>query len=90
MLDLTRPAVTRFRYRKAALINHPDKNPDDIAGSTLRFSLIQSAYQVLSDEQERAWYDNHRDAISGQTSTASALILLGCSSYHPETDDEIL
>lgn len=27
------------------------------------FAEIQSAYQVLSDPQERAWYDSHREAI---------------------------
>lgn len=55
--------LTRARYRKAALIHHPDKNPNDVAAATLKFSIIQSAYEVLSDEQERAWYDDHRDEI---------------------------
>uniref|UniRef100_UPI00398F19C5 dnaJ homolog subfamily C member 21 n=1 Tax=Pristiophorus japonicus TaxID=55135 RepID=UPI00398F19C5 len=35
-------------------------NPEDAAE---RFKLIQAAYDVLSDPQERAWYDNHREAI---------------------------
>jgi DnaJ family protein A protein 5 len=25
--------------------------------------LIQQAYEVLSDVQERAWYDKHREAL---------------------------
>lgn len=31
--------------------------------TTKLFAEIQSAYEVLSDAQERAWYDSHRDAI---------------------------
>ena len=31
--------------------------------TTRLFAEIQSAYEVLSDPQEKAWYDSHRDAI---------------------------
>lgn len=31
--------------------------------ATKQFAEVQSAYEVLSDPQERAWYDSHRDAI---------------------------
>lgn len=31
--------------------------------ATAEFQLIQAAYAVLSDPQERAWYDRHREAI---------------------------
>lgn len=50
-------------YRKQALRLHPDKNPGREAEATADFQLVQAAYAVLSDPQERAWYDGHREAI---------------------------
>ncbi|XP_011479968.1 dnaJ homolog subfamily C member 21 isoform X2 [Oryzias latipes] len=50
-------------YRKLALKWHPDKNLDNAEEAAEQFKLIQAAYDVLSDPQERAWYDNHRDAL---------------------------
>ena len=45
------------------IIRHPDKNLDNSDEAKKEFQLIQAAYEVLSDSQERAWYDKHRDAI---------------------------
>ncbi|KAK2053157.1 DnaJ domain-containing protein [Colletotrichum caudatum] len=50
-------------YRKRALELHPDRNLNDIQNATRRFAEVQAAYEVLSDPQERAWYDSHREAI---------------------------
>jgi DnaJ family protein A protein 5 len=50
-------------YRKKALELHPDRNYGDVENATIKFAEVQSAYQVLSDPQERAWYDSHRDSI---------------------------
>nr|XP_020456536.1 dnaJ homolog subfamily C member 21 isoform X2 [Monopterus albus] len=50
-------------YRKLALKWHPDKNLDSAEEAAEQFKLIQAAYDVLSDPQERAWYDNHREAL---------------------------
>ncbi|KAM4719373.1 dnaJ homolog subfamily C member 21 isoform 2-T2 [Anableps anableps] len=50
-------------YRKLALKWHPDKNLEKAEEAAEQFKLIQAAYDVLSDPQERAWYDNHREAL---------------------------
>ncbi|CAH0037057.1 unnamed protein product [Clonostachys solani] len=57
--------LTRIKkaYRRKALELHPDRNLDNVAIATQKFAEVQSAYEVLSDPQERAWYDSHRDAI---------------------------
>ncbi|CAD8054697.1 unnamed protein product [Paramecium primaurelia] len=48
-------------YRNMALKFHPDKNQADDAKEV--FQEIQEAYQVLSDPNERTWYDNHKQQI---------------------------
>ncbi|KAK0713860.1 hypothetical protein B0T26DRAFT_742371 [Lasiosphaeria miniovina] len=55
----------RKAYKKKALELHPDRNFNDTENATRRFAEVQTAYEILSDPQERAWYDSHRDAILG-------------------------
>ncbi|XP_019373818.1 PREDICTED: dnaJ homolog subfamily C member 21 [Gavialis gangeticus] len=60
---MTLPHVMERNYRRLALRWHPDKNLDRAEEAAEQFKLIQAAYDVLSDPQERAWYDNHREAL---------------------------
>lgn len=50
-------------YRKLALKWHPDKNVDNPDEAKEQFQLVQQAYEILSNPQERAWYDQHREGI---------------------------
>uniref|UniRef100_A0A182W8W9 DnaJ homolog subfamily C member 21 n=1 Tax=Anopheles minimus TaxID=112268 RepID=A0A182W8W9_9DIPT len=66
VLGITRTAEgdeIKKSYRKLALRWHPDKNLDNAEEANQQFLLVQAAYDVLSDPQERAWYDNHREQI---------------------------
>ena len=68
-----RAQLTRARaqaYRKAALLWHPDKNSSPEA--EVKFRQVQEAYECLSDEKERAWYDGHREAILRDDGGAAA------------------
>lgn len=60
------PDDIKKEYRKLALKMHPDKahlNGMSTEEATQKFQTIQEAYSVLSDPQERAWYDSHREQI---------------------------
>ncbi|MBK9604016.1 MAG: DnaJ domain-containing protein [Anaerolineales bacterium] len=65
-LGVERKASTddiRKAYRKLAMQYHPDKNPGDKKAED-KFKEINEAYQVLSDEQKRARYDQLGSAYS--------------------------
>ncbi len=48
-------------YRKLAMKHHPDRNPDN-PKSEEHFKEAKEAYEILSDAQKRAAYDQHGHA----------------------------
>ncbi|TFB02776.1 DnaJ-like protein subfamily C member 21 [Trichoderma ghanense] len=76
LLEVERTATDveiKKAYRKKALELHPDRNFNNVEAATKKFAEVQAAYDILSDPQERAWYDSHRDSIlSGQDNSHDA------------------
>jgi len=53
-------------YRKQALANHPDRNPGDQSAEG-RFKEAAEAFEVLSDDQKRAIYNQYgHEGLSGR------------------------
>ena len=54
-------AEIKKAYRKMAIKYHPDKNPDD-ASAEAKFKEAAEAYEILSDENKKARYDQYGHA----------------------------
>jgi molecular chaperone DnaJ len=64
VLDVPRTATEadfKKAYRRLAMKYHPDRNPDDKEAEE-KFKEAKEAYEVLSDAQKRAIYDQHGHA----------------------------
>jgi molecular chaperone DnaJ len=64
VLDLPRnagEADIRKAYRRLAMRHHPDRNPGD-KDAEEKFKEAKEAYEILSDAQKRAIYDQHGHA----------------------------
>ncbi|XP_020269593.1 dnaJ homolog subfamily B member 3-like isoform X2 [Asparagus officinalis] len=67
-------------YRKLAMKWHPDKNPNNKKEAEAKFKQISEAYDVLSDPQKRAIYDQYgEEGLKGQVPPPSS----GGSSFFP-------
>ena len=67
ILDVSKTASAeeiKKAYRKKAIQYHPDKNPGD-KESEEKFKEAAEAYEVLSDENKRARYDQFGHAGVG-------------------------
>ena len=54
-------AEIKKAYRRLAMKHHPDRNPDDLK-SEAAFKEAKEAYEILSDPQKRALYNQHGHA----------------------------
>ncbi len=64
-------AEIKKAYRRLAMKYHPDRNPDD-KNTEARFKEIKEAYEVLTDAQKRAAYDQFGHAGVDPSAAAGA------------------
>ncbi|KAM7256428.1 hypothetical protein ACFE04_012169 [Oxalis oulophora] len=77
-------------YRKLAMKWHPDKNPNDKNEAEARFKQISEAYEVLSDPQKRAIYDQcGEEGLKDMPPPGSGGGGVGTKGFNPRNADDI-
>ncbi|CAI0461065.1 unnamed protein product [Linum tenue] len=76
-------------YRKLAMKWHPDKNPTNKKDAEAKFKQISEAYEVLSDSQKRAVYDQYgEEGLKGQVPPPNAE-MPSSFRFNPRSADDI-
>ncbi|OAY82226.1 DnaJ subfamily B member 13 [Ananas comosus] len=76
-------------YRRLAMKWHPDKNPTNKHDAEANFKQISDAYDVLSDPQKRAIYDQFgEEGLKGQAPPSASAPAAGFR-FNPRTAEEI-
>jgi len=68
ILENASPTEVKAAYRRLAIKWHPDKNRGNETVADRTFKKVLEAYEILSDPQERAKYDNWLSHSSSYTS----------------------
>ncbi|MQL88749.1 hypothetical protein Taro_021320 [Colocasia esculenta] len=80
-------------YRKLAMRWHPDKNPSNKGDAEAKFKQISEAYEVLSDPQKRAVYDQYgEEGLKGEVPPPSGSGPSGGPAgfqFNPRSADEV-
>lgn len=67
------PDEIKAAYRRAAMEHHPDRNIGSEDAAREKFQAVQNAYDVLSDPEKRAFYDQHGSAPGPKVDEWAAL-----------------
>jgi len=81
-------------YRRLAMKWHPDKNPNNRKEAEANFKRISEAYEVLSDSEKRAIYDQYgEEGLKGQfappSPSSSGFSNGNGFKFHPKDADDI-